>query len=97
MRCKHLGFVYCDNCDPDHIYDFKFSSPIKKITSKFKKVNPMVLKYGELGGVTCKNCKHLERHCGGNKIYPKCRLRGISHGAGTDHLVNWEACKKYAV
>lgn len=64
-------------------------------TSRFKKVNPMVIKYGQLDGKTCKDCLYLEYHHGGNKYFTKCRLRGVTHGAGTDHLVNWEACNRW--
>jgi hypothetical protein len=27
-----------------------------------------------------------------SKTYYKCKLRGLSHGPGTDHRVSWNAC-----
>lgn len=72
-----------------------FGDKIQSYKSRFKKVNPMVLKYGELEGLTCKTCTHLKRRCHGAGVFIKCELRGITHGAGTDHLANWEACRQY--
>lgn len=66
-----------------------------RYTSKFKKVNPMVIKYGQLDGETCKTCNYLTYRGTTDKVFPKCKLRGITSGAGTDHLVNWEACNKF--
>ena len=72
-----------------------FGKEIRIYTSRFKKVNPMVIKYGHLEGKTCKNCVHLQYRCHGARTYSKCGLRGITRGPGTDHLVNWEACKQF--
>lgn len=72
-----------------------FGNEIESYTSKFKRVNPMVLKHGQLQGKRCKDCVYLEYRCHGSKFFTKCTLRGITHGPGTDHLVNWEACNQF--
>ena len=57
--------------------------------------NPMANVYGYFDGETkCKKCRFLcykER----SKRYYKCKKRGITAGEGTDHRVNWLACKFY--
>jgi len=56
--------------------------------------NPCVALYGEMPGQTCKGCKYLIGWAH-SRVYYKCQLRKITHGAGTDHRVNWPACGKY--
>jgi hypothetical protein len=56
--------------------------------------NPMVRMFGPLEGKTCKTCKKLfARRM--SKTWYKCEIRGDTHGPGTDHRVNWNACKQY--
>ena len=58
--------------------------------------NPMVARYG-VGpdGATCGDCVHLLREGGYERTYIKCRLRGMTHGHGTDHRAKWPACPWY--
>lgn len=54
--------------------------------------NPMVVKYGKgPEGEKCKNCEHLYFRQYNRRFY-KCRLRGDTHGPGTDHQVGHHAC-----
>lgn len=67
-----------------------------RITSRLQKVNPMVLKYG--AGPADRNCAFcVSFFVGGTgaRGHFKCRWRGNTSGAGTDHRANWEACSKY--
>ena len=58
--------------------------------------NPMARVQGYFDGETkCKKCRFMSYRQPGNKKYFKCKKRGISRGAGTDHRVNWLACKLY--
>jgi len=58
--------------------------------------NPMVRTFGaDPQGRKCKDCTHLLRNRYHGTTYIKCELRGITRGAGTDHRVKWDACKKY--
>jgi len=56
----------------------------------------MVARYG-VGpdGATCGDCVHLLREGGYERTYIKCRLRGMTHGHGTDHRAKWPACPWY--
>jgi hypothetical protein len=58
--------------------------------------NPCVARFG-VGpdGATCKGCAHLYRMHWHDYKYPKCDLRKLTHGPGSDHRVNWLACGKY--
>lgn len=58
--------------------------------------NPMVRKHG-LGpdGARCKTCALFKISRPGANRYFKCRLRGITHGAATDHRANYRACAKF--
>lgn len=68
------------------------------VKENFNAPNPMVRKCGkDKEGRKCKDCALLikERyHC---KTYYKCRMRGTSRGAGTDHRIKWDACKQFKV
>lgn len=56
--------------------------------------NLMVRKFGRgPDGATCGECAHLVQ--GSRPIYWKCKPRGISNGAGTDHRKGWAACSKF--
>lgn len=76
-------------------FELEFQTPIPQLKSRFKKVNPMVIKYGPKAGRTCKTCKHIFVGGSGSRGYYKCRLRGNTSGPGTDHLLNWEACGQF--
>lgn len=55
--------------------------------------NPCVQKYGRgPPGVKCKDCAYLAIKPTYSKNYYKCRVRGITSGAATDHRVSWNAC-----
>ncbi len=56
--------------------------------------NPMVRKNGLTPGKKCKSCIFLCYHQTAKRYY-KCKKRGCTFGAGTDHRVNYEACKLY--
>lgn len=60
--------------------------------------NPMVRKAG-LGpdGAKCKDCRFLIKTKPTNRVYYKCQLVGITHGAATDVRVGWDACRQYEV
>lgn len=61
-----------------------------------KKPNPCVWTWGPgPEGKRCKTCARLTWHNSAGRRYYKCALRGNTHGAGTDHRVNWPACGKY--
>jgi len=64
-------------------------------TKRPEMVNPCIRAYG-LGpaGQTCRGCVHLWCHQMSRR-YWKCDLRTCSHGAATDHRVNWPACARY--
>lgn len=53
--------------------------------------NPMTAVYGIRKGETCSSCEHLIRH----RRWFKCQLRRNTHGAATDHRMNWPACGKF--
>jgi len=57
--------------------------------------NPIVRKHGlDPEGRKCKDCGLFFYHERARKYY-KCALRGYSHGPGTDHRCNWDACRKF--
>jgi hypothetical protein len=59
--------------------------------------NPMVRKGGILKGYKCGKCEHLlvtESPAG--KRFFKCRHRGVTSGAATDHRKGWDACVLYS-
>ncbi len=57
--------------------------------------NPMITRYGRgPKGKECKDCKYLLRKRY-DKVYIKCRLRGNTNGAGTDHRVHFPVCAKF--
>ena len=71
-------------------------SPEDKPTAEiFMEPNPMVRLHG-LGpeGVTCKHCAYIRANQQASTYY-KCTLRGVTHGAGTDHRLKWKACAKF--
>jgi hypothetical protein len=59
------------------------------------KGNPCVRLHGldpqgrKCSGCALLACNHKSRN------YYKCRLRGITNGAATDHKFNWPACGKF--
>jgi hypothetical protein len=60
-------------------------------------VNPCIALYGQGPAMQCcKGCVHL-RYAPARRVarYWKCDLRQLSHGAATDHKVNWPACGRY--
>lgn len=63
---------------------------------KAKDPNPGVEVYG-FGppGAQCGTCFQFLRHQHGQNRYGKCRIRGLTHGAGTDHYATWPACGRY--
>jgi hypothetical protein len=79
----------CPSSDPTIIEWFG------KQTSKPENVNPCVRLYGlREPPAKCKACALLFSHCTARKWY-KCKLRGCTHGPGTDHRVNWPACARF--
>lgn len=58
--------------------------------------NPCIAIYGPdtFGSRTCKWCVHLTVHQHSRRYY-KCDLRRVTHGAASDHRVNWPACGRY--
>lgn len=71
---------------------FELTPEQKKLAAE---KNPMARAQGYFDGETkCKKCKFLCYHQASKRYY-KCRKRGISKGEGTDHRVNWVACKLY--
>ena len=57
--------------------------------------NPMVVQFGKgPEEEKCKTCTHLYYRDWGKRYY-KCELRGDTHGPGTDHRVNYHACRMY--
>lgn len=59
--------------------------------------NPMVRKLGYgPEGATCRDCDWLLRLQHHDRTYRKCEVRGVTHGAGTDHKVSFRACASFA-
>jgi len=57
--------------------------------------NPCLKLYGAGPiGKRCKECSLFIRHQM-SRTYFKCKLRGVTHGPGTDHKANWPACGKF--
>ncbi len=60
--------------------------------------NPCIALYGQAAtGQKCKGCVHLRYALmrNPNARHWKCDLRKLTHGAATDHRVNWPACGRY--
>ncbi len=58
--------------------------------------NPMVRAFGpSTEPHRCKECRHLHSHRPGENVYWKCAYRTLTHGPGTDHRKNWNACAKF--
>lgn len=58
--------------------------------------NPAVAVFGPgPSDARCGTCDRFVRHQHGRRRYGKCRLRGITHGDGTDHYPSWPACGQY--
>ena len=55
--------------------------------------NPCIEAFG-VGpdGKNCKDCKKFFKKVAGERSYYKCRLRGNTNGAGTDHRLKYPAC-----
>lgn len=64
-----------------------------------EKIALMHKEYGTLMGATCKSCDHLEAHCNADctRIWYKCRMYGVSSGAGTDWRAGNTACGAIAI
>ena len=57
--------------------------------------NPMVRVFGSgPEGAVCRDCRWLISFAYSRNYY-KCELRGMTHGAGTDHRVRWPACGQF--
>ena len=52
--------------------------------------------HGHGGGLKCGTCLHCLRFDYHRRVYFKCELSHISHGAGTDWRVSWPACGKHS-
>lgn len=73
------------------------SEQIKKadLVRVAERVNPCIALFGKgPDGTLCKTCAHLFYFSRSHRYY-KCKLRNVTHGAKTDHLVRWPACAKY--
>lgn len=47
-------------------------------------------------GVTCGECVHRIFTSGnGNWMYPKCEMKGVTHGPATDCRAWWPGCPKF--
>ena len=57
--------------------------------------NPMLTKHGLKKGKVCKSCKYFLREKFHDKTYFKCKMRGVSRSASTDHRLKWLACGLY--
>lgn len=67
-----------------------------RITSRLKRVNPMLLKWGAgPPEFRCKACSYFGIGGTGARGHYKCRYRGNTSGPGTDHRANWETCKRF--
>jgi len=76
---------------------------LAKNNPRWSNKNPMVQKYGFHDGpnavegkvTKCGTCElFISIRPGANKYF-KCRLRGVTHGTGTDHRVSYDACAHY--
>jgi len=68
----------------------------RTLLGRKSKVNPCVIVFGAgPDGKQCGTCAHFVRGRHHDAVYFKCRLRGLTHGPGTDHRVRWPACVKY--
>lgn len=57
--------------------------------------NPMVNRFGrDPYNRKCAECSILVQVDHGSKSFYKCKLRGITRGAGTDHRLSWDACSR---
>lgn len=60
--------------------------------------NPALVVFGRgPSDARCGTCARFVRYQHGRRRYGKCRLRGITHGEGTDHYASWPACGQYVV
>ena len=61
-----------------------------------KNVNPCIQAFGiDPNSRKCKDCFYLYRFKPGANYYLKCELRTLTHGPGSDHRANWDACGKF--
>lgn len=66
------------------------------ITPPTKHENPCINLYGKgPEGKQCGDCEHLIRDHHHGAIYPKCELRKLTRGPGSDHRVRWPTCGKF--
>lgn len=56
-------------------------------------------RYGELSGVTCRTCPHLEAYANGDctRVWYKCKLFGESSSPATDWRVGNTACGGFKI
>lgn len=72
--------------------------PTEKPKPAKQEGNPCIAVYGQgPEGQVCKGCMHLRYPINRNPKahHWKCDLRKLSHGAATDHKVNWPSCARY--
>ncbi len=83
LKDNTMPKTLCDDWLAEHLQ----KHPVSK--------NPMVTAYGPgPEGKRCKRCIHCYRKIYAG-VYYKCRLRGDTNGAGTDHRANWPACARF--
>lgn len=83
-----------NECEEQNKIEMKdlFGNEIQVVINKVNRVNPMVIAYGDgPKDNRCKHCKFLFH----GKHYWKCKFRGNTNGAGTDHRANWPTCSKF--
>lgn len=68
----------------------------KTLLGRKSKTNPCVTVFGPgPEGKQCGTCAHFIKGRYHATILYKCKVRGLTHGEGTDHRVRWPACAKY--
>lgn len=67
----------------------------KAIAAPVKHENPCIDLYGPgPEGKQCKDCARLLCFAASSNFY-KCRLRKVTHGKATDHLLRYQACSRF--
>lgn len=64
-----------------------------------EKLALMHKEYGEMPGVSCKTCPHLDAYCNADctRIWHKCHMFGVTNGPGTDWRVGGTACGAFQI
>lgn len=75
-------------------YEKQIAKPENKLPQRIKTMHSI---YGVIENEKCGDCKFFERFHYHNKLYFKCSKTKITHGAGTDWRVNWQACGKFEI